>query len=162
MQDVFSNLPNIVAVATAVAAGSAAAFGIFDKKLKDRRQADFNERDLIENKIRDLYQEAQLAQDKKIEQLVKQVDELTKNYLKQKGENEVLVRIFQGRDDESVEYRKRGYETFDLAAKIGNIIVNNTEMLEKILENLAIQGANTERLAIAIERQVEHLDRGKP
>lgn len=130
--------------------GAIALFGIFDKGWKARQ----SEKDKLEDDVRGLYQEKVHEQDDKIENLTNKVNQLQSLYDQVSSENKTMREIFQGRDHETVEYRKRGLQTMDLTSRLAESVTNNGQKTDSVLEAIETQTKALLKLAKAIEKAV--------
>lgn len=105
-------LNNIIVQVGAIIAvligGITAIIGLFDRESRRRNKTIAQEGDDAEERVRSLYKE-------EIEQLSGKVDQLKLTSESQaekigdlEAKNEVIVSIFQGRDDDSKKFRKEG------------------------------------------------------
>ncbi len=131
-------------------AGIIALIGVFDKSWKTRQ----NEKDGLEDDVRDLYKTKVGEQDKKIEDLTSKVATLQSGYDTVSAENKTMRDIFQGRDQETVKYRRRGLQTMELANKMGESIFSQAAKTDAILKGMNKQTEAIVRLAKSVERTV--------
>lgn len=144
LNDILQNIPVIITIIGLFAVGFVGIYGIFNQKFKDKR----TEEDTLEERIRALYQEENKAQNAKIQDLLSKVELFEKQIATLISENKVLKDIFQGKDQQSVEFQKQGFMAIKKAETMYKMIAENNKEIKQTNKNI-------ERLAVAIEK---HLD----
>jgi len=146
MQNLLDVFPDWVLLGTAIIVGIFALWGILDKSLKERNK----EKTSLEDKVRALYQEESKQLQEQVNTMGEQIKRLT-------TENEVITKIFQGRDNQTVEFQKTGFETMkqfaitnQLVAETHKIAIMNKNGLEKM-------GKNIEKLVTALEKHLANV-----
>jgi len=130
-------------VASAIVVGVLVFVGFYDKENKKRGQ----EKETLEDRVRTLYQEESRV-------LAEKVSDLSDEVKKLRVENEVITKIFQGKDTTTQEFQKQGFEvmkqfaiTNQMIAETHNIAVQNKNGLEKM-------GINIEKLVNILEKNL--------
>lgn len=142
--DISQNIPIIVGLIIALVVGLIAIYGLFDKKVKDK----LGEENTLEDRIRNLYKEESDAQTKKITDLTEKVNSLEKEMTRVSDENKVFKDVFQGRDSQTLEFQRQGFDAIKKANELHAMLVEQKE--------IALQtNKNIERLATAIEKYLK-------
>jgi len=143
MIDFINSLPTWIPILVLVVGGFFAIWGLFDKRLRDRDA----EKTVVEDRVRELYKEESAELQKKVEKMEIEIKRLT-------TENEVITKIFQGRDTNTLEFQKQGFEvmkqfaiTNQMVAETHKIAIQNKNGLEKM-------GKNIEKLVKTLEKHL--------
>jgi len=143
MQNLVNIFPDWLLIGTALLVGFVALWGVLDKTLRDRSK----EKTSLEDKVRALYQEESKQLQEKVDFMAEQIKKLT-------TENEVITKIFQGRDSQTLEFQKQGFEVMKQFAATASIVsethllaVKNHNGLRKMIQNI-------ERLSKIMEKHL--------
>ena len=145
MQNFVNIFPEWVLIGTAVIVGFIALWGVLDKALRDRSK----EKTSLEDKIRELYQTESKELQEKIENLVVEVKRLT-------TENEVITKIFQGRDNQTIEFQKQGFEVMKQFAETSQVISETHQIAVKNHNGLSKMTKHMERLLNIMEQHLKN------
>ncbi len=129
--------------------GVFAMINITSRKIKASKQ----ESDDLQTKIRALYKEESLAQDEKIKNQSGELTDLRSRMMSIEAENRMMKDILLGRDQTSLEYRKRVEATLTLVDKLSEIITINGTKTDAIMAEVQSVNRNIETLAAAIAKQ---------
>jgi glutamine synthetase type III len=135
--------------------GLVAVYGIFDKKMKNR----IKEAGDLDEKVRTLYREESDAQAKKISELTSKMAELEKSMEKIISENKIMKEIFQGRDGQTLEFQKQGFEAIKTAAEIKSMVLEQRTISLQNKDGILNVNKNVERLAKAIEKHLQSIEK---
>src|SRR5690606_36263906 len=128
-----------------VIAGGVALYGLWDKSARERRK-DVNEE---EDRLITLLQETVKELEKKVDKQGEEIATLTKKVTDLEHENDILVKVLQGRDEQTKEFYKQAYESMK--------ITNETyKIVSKLAEGFAQSNANIEKLISIIGTQVKN------
>lgn len=127
--------------------GSGAAVGAIYFLIKGffgEARRSYNEEQSLEERIKLLLrenieaQEKQVeAQDLQIQKLTAQIELLRGQVEKLRTENEIITKILQGRDDDSVEFRKRGLESMELVTEMRELLAEHHDEARRFWERTA-------------------------
>jgi len=148
------NLAQFLTLLGVIVGGLFAAFSLMDKGIKDRGKV----KDDLDDKIRKLLQEENKELSDKVDSLSDKVADLTDKQNKAETENNLLKEVFQGRDKDAMAYRSEGREAMKLVKEITQVSINNGKKTDAILDGMAKQNKNIERLAKALEKHIANLD----
>lgn len=143
MQNLVNIFPDWLLIGTALLVGFVALWGVLDKSLRDRNK----EKTSLEDKVRALYQEES-------KQLQEQVTVLSEQVKKLTTENEVITKIFQGRDSQTLEFQKQGFEVMKQFAQTANTISETHQLAVKNHNGLREMTKNIERLFKIMEKHL--------
>ena len=132
-------------LATVVVLGAVAVFGLWDKKAKERRKDVDGEEDrlikLLKENVDNLI--------KKVDQQETDIKKLTKKVQDLEHENTLLVRVLQGRDEETQKFYQQAYEAI-------KTINNSHEILSSMAQNInATNGLMTELVQMTARHRQE-------
>ena len=139
----FDNVPLWLVIVGAIIAGALAAWGVLDKQLRDRNK----EKDNLEDRVRALYQEES-------KQLRDSVDDLTEQVKTLRTENEVITKIFQGKDTNTQEFQKQGFEVMKQFAITNSVISETHKLMVETNGNMVNMAKSIEKMATALEKNV--------
>lgn len=132
MENFFSQFEIYIAIATVLVAGGVALYGLWDKSARDRRkQVDDEEDRLIEilsTTVKELEKKVD-QQDKDIKALTKKVDDL-------ESENNTLIRVLQGRDEDTKKFYEQAFETMKISRETHAIVVEIAHTKKDTNENM--------------------------
>lgn len=111
-----------------VIAGLFALFGVFNKNLKFKKA----ESDKVDDRLINLLKETVGGLEKKVEILEEQQKINVAEIGLLKTENEVMKKIFQGRDSSTIEYQKRGSEAIDKIDAILSMASTTNKNIERL------------------------------
>jgi len=138
-------IPDWITTVTLFIVGIIALWGVVDKVLRDRNK----EKTSLEDKIRELYKAES-------QQLQAQVTKLSDQVKKLSTENEIITKIFQGRDEGTKEFQRQGFEAIKTSAKI----LEKVEITHKIaVENhdgLMKMATSIENLVKIMEKHLQN------
>lgn len=143
MPPLFDSIPEWVTIATFITVGVFALIGILDRAFRDRNK----EKTSLEDKIRVLYQEESKA-------LAEKVEELTKEVAVLRTENGVITKIFQGRDDQTVEFQKMGFETMKQFSITNQMIFETNSIAKDNKNGLSKMSKNIENMVKILEKHL--------
>lgn len=135
--------PDWILIATAVIIGILSLWGIIDRALRDRNK----EKTSLEDKVRELYKAES-------QQLQEQVTTLSDQVKKLTTENEVITKIFQGRDSQTIEFQKQGFEVMKQFAQTAATISETHQLAVKNHNGLREMTKNIERLLKIMEKHL--------
>lgn len=144
MEQFFSQFGTYIAIATLVVAGGVALYGLWDKSSRERRK-DVNEE---EDRLITLLQETVKELEKKVVKQGQDIENLSKKVGDLEHENEILVKVLQGRDEQTKEFYKQAYESMKTTNETFKIV-------SKLAEGFAQSNANIEKLISIIGDQVK-------
>lgn len=129
MEELLS-LPRWLEIAGFIIVGFVAVYGLFDARARSRSQT-LNEQ---EDRVIKLYETEVERLRERIEELANQVSGLERQILTARTENATLTKILQGRDEDSVEYRKMGIESMKRGEVMMEILKSGESRSIEILE----------------------------
>lgn len=145
----------IILTLTGVVVAIVASFSYWSKEAKKNRK----DQDDADSSVRDLLREEIEALNVKIARLTTmseeqalQIETLKKTQLDLQRQNEILTRIFQGRDDDAVAYRKEGRETMRRIKDLEPILIETNGNCKEVLKSI-------NKLYGAIEKHLEQLEK---
>lgn len=148
------NIAIILALA-AIIAGVIASFSYWSKESKKNRK----DQDDADTSVRDLLREEIEALNKKINRLTQmseeqafQIETLKKTQLELQRQNDIFTKIFQGRDEDAVAYRKEGRETMQRVKDLEPIMIETNGNCKEVLKSI-------DKLYKAIEKHLEQLEK---
>jgi gas vesicle protein len=155
--DLFSNISPItqflLVLGGFVTAGSTVFF-YWTKSAKVNRQ----EENVSEERIRELLKEENSLLNKKIDDLTEttklqsvQIEALKKTQEELQSQNELLTRIFQGRDEDAVDYRKSGRDAMKRIQELEPLIRETNGNCKDVLKSIA-------KLYEAIEKHLKVIE----
>ena len=127
-----------------VVAGVFAVFGIID----NNRRKTHKDGDEADDRLNSILKETVAALEGKVKTLQDSDLVKSKQISKLEGKNEIYEALFQGRDKQTLEFQKQGFEIMK-QAKV------SFETLNNVNQQLATTNSNIERLATAIEKHLE-------
>lgn len=139
-----STYQDIVTIASIVIIGFFAAISLFDRTKRERAKLASEETtelisilkekiEALETRVKDAEDNAKIAKT--------QVEEVRK-------ENNRLVEILQGRDQNTMKYQEMGLKAMETAFETHKAVLNNGHKIEAVNKNV-------ERLALAIEKHLK-------
>lgn len=144
MEDFITQFGTYIAIATVVIAGAVAIYGLWDKRARERR-ADV---DGQEDRLIGLLQTTVSELEKRVNQQDVDIKLLTKKVTDLEHENETLIKVLQGRDEQTKEYYKQAYKSMKIAEETHNIVT-------KLAEGITQTNKNIEKLINIIGSQVK-------
>lgn len=133
-----------MAIITFVIVGAFAVYGIWDKVKRDRQK----DTDGTEDRLIDLLKKTVDELEKKVNKQTTDIAELTKKVTHLERENETLVRVLQGRDEQTKEFYKQAFDSMKLAQQTHDVVTT-------LAKNMEVSNTNTTKL---IELMGKHLD----
>lgn len=143
MNDFLNNansLMGIVSVLALVAIGFFAIAGVFNRARRDKE----SESNKVDDRLINLLKEQVDALERKVLTLETSSKTYQEKLFKMEARNEVLEQIFQGRDSQTQEFQKQGFE----AMKRSNEILTTVKATNK----------NVERLAVLMEKHLGRME----
>lgn len=135
-----------------VAMGGLAVFYYLDKERRARKK----EEDEADDRLIKLLQETIKELDQKVKSLEAWKQEREKEMAALRAENQTLIRVLQGRDRDSEDFRRMAAESFKLTAEIHAFTRQTSEGITKlsgILERLYLgpEGPGKVRVPVAVK-----------
>lgn len=145
MQEFIQNFGTIIAIVTLIVAGAFAVYGLWDKNARERRR----ESDTSEDRLIDLLKKTVDELEKKVNKQTTDIETLTKQMKHLEKENETLVKVLQGRDDQTQQFYKQmldsikvAQSTHDtvttLAKSVQDTVINMTKLIELLSQHLQV------------------------
>lgn len=151
LTDIFQNIPLFITLTGLFVVGLVAMYGVFDKKMKSK----IVEEDGLDDRIRALYKEESDAQSKKISILTSKLEGLEKDIEKMLNENRLFKDIFQGRDSQTIEFQKQGFEAMKTTGDMKILMIEQKQVSLENKREIMMVNKNVERLALAIEKHLK-------
>jgi TolA-binding protein len=145
MTEFFLQFGAFMTIATALVVGAVAIFGLWDKKQKERRAEVDKEEDrlikILEKTVGELTNKVN-SQDQAINELRKKVGEL-------EHENTLLIKVLQGRDEQTQEFYEKAYaamqviqESHSLIAEMANDVKKHSTHMDELIKLSARHNLN--------------------
>ncbi len=128
--------------------GLFALWGIFDKAKKQLN----TEKDKMELDVINLLKEQVEALEKKVNNQEKTIRDLQGKVLKFEGENTILKNLLQGRDEESAEFKKKGFEAMERTQHVERIMERVEKNLAAITEIIKFQVTVSPKVKFEIDK----------
>lgn len=115
-----------------VVMGALALYGNFDSR-KRERQKDEN---ATEDRVINLLKQEVEQLTKKVGEQGKDIEKLTTKVTALERENETLVKVLQGRDEQTQKFYSDAYVAMKEIGEIGSIAKTNNELIQKLVITL--------------------------
>lgn len=163
--DIPSTVLGLVGIVSLIITGGFVIVSIFDK-VRKQRVKEANEED---DRLIALLKDELDALKRKVDDLEIQGEERTERLEKLEARNELLEEIFQGRDEQTKEFMKKGFvamqlgaETHQLALETKKEVTRNSQSIEKLykaieshLNVMAQDHTRKEELQVKVEKLKE-------
>lgn len=151
MESFFSNWSLFLIIAGAIIAGIIALWGIFDQRAKQRRKELDDQEDRLINlykaeidQLKKNQEESEIQLNKLNEKYEREIKELRDKVVKVNGENEILKALLEGKDKNTLEFQKQGFDA-----------MKRMQRMEKTtMTGFRTMNTNIERLARSIEKHL--------
>lgn len=132
MAEFLSQFGAYIAIATVIVAGAVALYGLWDKSARDRRkQVDGEEDRLIEilsTTVKEL--------EKKVDKQDADIKELTRKVNSLEHENDMLIKVLQGRDEQTQKFYEQAFETMKISRETHALVTQIAETKKDTNENI--------------------------
>lgn len=162
MTEFFTQFGIFLTIGAAVIAGGLALLGIWDKRQKERRNEVDGEEDRLINLLKQTVEgltDRVNKQDQDIKNQSEEIKNLSKKVGELEKENNLLVKVLQGRDEQTQQFYKKAYEAIDIVHQSHSLLNNVAKSLEntgntisKLIE-LSAKHADVTDHAIAKNKQ---------
>ena len=147
MSTIITNLIAGGSLLSLVILGGFALYGLFDKTKRERK----TQEDGVEDRLIKLLNETNQALEEKLKKqkeghdevldnLTKQIQELSDKVDDLESENETLVKVLQGRDEQTQLFYKKAFEAMEIGNKTHGLVVemnkNQTDLMKVLIEHL--------------------------
>lgn len=102
----------------AVVTGAVAIVGLWDKKARERKKKVDTDLDHSEDRLVDILKKTVAELEKKVNQQTIDIASLTKKIDNLEHENETVIKVLQGRDEQTQEYFKQGFQAMKVISDI--------------------------------------------
>lgn len=126
-----------IGILTAVAVGAVALFGLVDKRKREVR----SEENDTEDRLIKLFKEERDHLNKRVDEQNRLIGELEIKVDKMTHENEILIRVLQGKDDTTKKFQQEAYASM--------------EKLNMLFELSKVSNENITKLITLIDRRFE-------
>lgn len=123
-----NSLMGIVSVVALVAVGFFAIAGVINKARQEKEQ----EAEKVDDRLINLLKEQVAVLEKKVAALEASSKTNQEKLVKLEARNEILEQIFQGRDTQTQEFYKQGFETMKKTDTIANMVAQNSKSIERL------------------------------
>jgi len=158
MEQFLTTIPGTVAawvvVITLVIGGVLVVIGLWDKKVKERKK----ETDGSEDRLIEILQTTVNELEKKVDQQTKDIEGLTKTVEELKRDNEKYIDIFKGRDGQTQQFYKEGFEAMKIANLTHDVVTTMAESVKNTNENLKSTNENINKLIDLLGKHLEVSD----
>lgn len=153
LTDLQNNIALILAL-VGIVVGIVASFSFWSKEAKKNRK----DQDDADTSVRDLLREEIEALNKKItrltdmaEEQARQIETLKTSQIELEKQNNILTKIFQGRDEDAVSYRKSGREAMRQISELSPLITETNGNCKEVLKSI-------DKLYKAIEQHLKVIE----
>ncbi len=143
-------LPLMITLAT-IGLGLAYVTGQVRIGWKKGKTDAIKEADGLDDRLISLLKDTATSLEKRVTDLENIKDHHTKLIESLRHENEILTRIFQGRDEQTVAFQEEGFKAIKRTEELLLVTNNSYNLVKKTNENV-------ERLALAIERHLQIIE----
>jgi hypothetical protein len=144
MTDFFLQFGAFMTIATAIVVGGVAIFGIWDRKQRDRRK----EVDGEEDRLIDILNKTVGELEKRVTKQDEDIRLLTKKVMELDHENSILIKVLQGRDEETQKFYKEAYEAM-------KVIHDSHDVLTTVAESMKITSSTIGKLIDLSSKQTD-------
>lgn len=151
METFFQSLPNSfigwAGVLTFFVVGAVAFYGLWDKTSRDRRK----DGNASEDRLIDLLKKTVDELERKMNKQTIDIEELSKKITHLEKENETLVKVLQGRDEQTQTFYKQAVESMKVAAETHDVV-------STLAKNIEVTNTNTTKLIELMGKHLDHMD----
>jgi hypothetical protein len=129
MPDFITQIGTWLVITTAVVFGAVAIYGLFDKRKREVR----GEENAVEDRLIVLFKEERAQLDKRLNEQDAVIAELEVKVDKMTHENELLIKVLQGKDEASQKYQADAYATMAKIDVLLDLAKLNNENITKLV-----------------------------
>lgn len=141
MPEFASNFGSMLVVGAAVILGGVALYGIFDKRRGEVKK----EENAVEDRLISLMKQEREELNKRLDEQDQVITELETKVDKMTHENELLIKVLQGKDEASKQYQKDAYVAMgklDILLDLAKVNNDNITKLISIIDRRFDQPKN--------------------
>jgi predicted RNase H-like nuclease (RuvC/YqgF family) len=147
MDQILNHIGTYIIIAGLIIAGGIALYGLWDKSARERRK----EVDGNEDRLIDLLKQTVDQLETKVNKQTTDIENLTKKVSDLERENETLIKVLQGRDDDTKKFQQQAFEAMKISRETHDIVTT-------LAKNMEVTNNAITKLIDLIGKHVDVLD----